>query len=162
MARPLAWADTTLEITMIQAVNITPINLLLNLAPSDTVTTMRIVGHLYVIPASMSVQTSGQYRCDLGIGVTSVEAFNAGVVPDPQTDSERPARGWMWKDRLYSMKDRLDANNAYAVAGEVRFDVRSGRKVDRGICYLNAFQSQISGVAQNLILVGLIRVLCAT
>ena len=162
MARPLAWADTTFSTALVNGANITPVNLLLNLAGADTITAMRIVGHLYVTQQDVDSALDGLYAVDLGIGVAAKEAFDAGVVPDPQTDGDVPARGWMWKDRLLAVRTQLSSTGDKLYVGEVRFDIRSARKVDRGIMYINAFLSTLNGTPANHTLVGHTRVLCAT
>ena len=162
MARPLAWGDTVFSTLMVSATPINAVDLLAQLADSDTVTAMRIVGHLYVAPDPVTTQVDGAYQVDVGIGVTSIEAFAANVVPDPNNPSEVPARGWLWVDRMYCSKRIVIDTGMLETVGEVRFDIRSARKVDRGVLYLNAFQSNVSGTANNLRLVGRIRVLCAT
>jgi len=161
MARPLAWGDTTLDILLVDGTNFTALNLLLNVTASDTISTMRIVGKLQVVPSSLSTAVDNISVVDLGIGVTSQEAFAAQVLPDPHAN-EQPPRGWLWKDRsaaVYGNNSGTIESWNYPV---MRFDIRSSRKVDRGILFLNGRSAFTVGVAFSWRLVGHIRVLCAT
>ncbi len=163
MARPLAWGDTVVNVLLVSAVNMSPLDLLANLTAADTITAMRIVGHLKVIPESLDTNVVFQQAVDLGIGVSSVESFAANVLPDPNSPSESPPRGWLWTDRMVC----LYSNSAtfgielYSIP-EVRFDIRASRKVDRGNLFLNGASITLGNTAENVRLVGRIRVLCAT
>jgi len=162
MARPLAWGDTRLDVLLVDAVPMTAINLLLNLTASDTITTMRIIGKLKLILADIDTNITTQVQADFGIGVTSTEAFTSNALPDPQTPSEQPARGWLWRDSVVGSYERASGVSATWDFPEIRFDMRSSRRVDRGVCYLNGFQGNVTNTASSWRLVGLIRVLCAT
>ncbi len=68
----------------------------------DTVrqsTVTRVIGRL----GFYSGTVQGAYGVDLidfGIGIVGQEAFTAGAVPDPDTDADRPSRGWIYRDRV--------------------------------------------------------------
>ena len=163
MARPLAWGDTLVNVLLVSGVNMGPLNLLSTLTPSDTISSMRIVGHLVVIPENLDTNVVFQQAVNLGIGVSAEEAFTANVLPDPVTPGESPARGWLWVDQLVI----LYSNSAtFGVETyrypEVKFDIRSSRKVDRGTLYLNGRSETLGNTAESVRLVGRIRVLCAT
>ncbi len=48
----------------------------------------------------------GTQIVDIGIGITSQEAFAAGVLADPDTANDQPSRGWIYRTR------RVVAQNA--------------------------------------------------
>ena len=52
-----------------------------------------------VVPESLGATDDGVMAIDVGIGVVSTEAFTAGVVPDPQTSSDYPTLGWLYRTR---------------------------------------------------------------
>ena len=64
---------------------------------------------------------------DIGFGVTSQEAFNAGVISDPNAD-ERPTRGWMYRTRCLGFQNGIGNNMITRCEG----DLRSGRKLYDG------------------------------
>jgi len=163
VARPLAWGDTVVNVALTDAINMTPLNLLANLTAADTITTMRIVGHLYVRIQNHDLNVSSTQAVDLGIGVSAPEAFIANVLPDPNQDLESPARGWLWTDRLLtSFSNSSTFGIELYERAEVRFDIRSSRKVDKGVLYLNGLSSNIDNSPMTTRLTGRIRVLCAT
>ena len=163
MARPLAWGDTLVNVLMVDVVDMTPLNLLVTLTSSDTISTMRIVGHLMVIPENLDTNVVYQQGVNLGIGVASVEAFTANVLPDPSSPSESPPRGWLWVDELVQLYSNSATFGVEVYSfPEVRFDIRSSRKVDRGVLFLNGRSISLGNTGESVRLVGRIRVLCAT
>ncbi len=166
MARPLAWADSLFNISLITegAGNVSG-DLLATLTPSDTITVMRLIIHLTLMPQNLSDNIDGTVAVDLGIGVAALEAFTAGVVPDPDNPSETPARGWLWRDRMVMTANHITgppAHDTYQVQ-EVRADIRAMRKVDRGVLYMRTIAREMNATDFAPVrIVGLIRVLCAT
>ena len=162
MARPLAWSDTIMNIALVDSVAMTAVNLLANMTASDTITTMRIVGRLRLCRDNLATDVENVTHGAFGIGVAALEAFTANVLPDPEAQEDAPARGWLWRDCAIGCYAK-QANQSPALDfPEYRFDIRSSRKVDRGVLYFNGRQSFIGGVAQTWRINGLIRVLCAT
>ena len=166
MARPLAWADTHFDLTHSVAGTKNPINLLDNLAPSDTITVIRLIIHFMVQPQNLSDNIDGGSVVDLAIGVSAVEAFNANVMPDANVPADVPIRGWLWKDRLVAVGNSVTGPPAHDVyyGTELKADIRAMRKVDRGILYLvtSATDISVSGSFLPTSLVGIVRALCAT
>ena len=161
MPRPRAWGDTVINQAMTSALQVNT-DLLSDLSASDVKTAIRIIGHVVVLPNVPGNVVDGLSRIDLAIGVSAVEAFNANILPDAPASGEVPARGWLWADRL-AVLHSTDANGVVNMHNpEVRFDVRSMRKVDRGILYLQMTTTLISGTFFDLSIVGRIRVLCVT
>jgi len=95
-----------------------------------------------------------------------VEAFNANVVPDPSEVVDFPARGWLWKETLIAVGNSVTGPPAHDVYmhTEVSADIRSMRKVDKGILYIarDAKDFSVSGAFLPVTLVGMVRALCAT
>jgi len=143
-----------------------PINLLTTLTASDTVTAIRIIIRMHVVPQNLSDNIDGGAVVDMAIGVAALEAFTANVVPDPDVAAETPARGWLWKDRLIAVGNSVTGPPAHDVyyGTSLHADVRAMRKVDRGILYL-AIAIRDMGVSGSFLptsVIGSVRVLCAT
>ena len=166
MARPRAWGTTFIDEQYNVANTETNFNLLAELTPSDTITAMRILVHVIAVPQNLSDNIDGGTVVDMGIGVASLEAFTAGVLPNVNVAGEVPARGWLWRDRLIAVGNSVTGPPVHDVyfGTEVHADLRAMRKVDRGVLYLSTRSSDIkvSGTYLPLALVGIVRVLCAT
>jgi len=162
MPRGRAWGDTLFG-ELITSGNQFVSGLLSEMTPSDTITVVRLVGHLVISPSSLIAVADGTQALDVGIGVSAEEAFNAAVLPDPNVAGDIPARGWLWRDRILMGNARVAGLGENVVEyGHVRFDIRAMRKVDRGILYVSMFNSPIAGTPQSITVVGIIRALCLT
>ena len=97
----------------------------------------------------------GQQNIDLAIGITTREAFAAGVLPDPDTNVDKPVRGWMWR------YNKTISQNG--VGGQVIFpifaDIRGARKIENGKVFLIATNNPVVGTAFTIDVRGLIRML---
>ena len=97
----------------------------------------------------------GVQDVDVAIGISDREAFTAGVLPDPNSDTDKPARGWMWRTQL------LVSQNG--VGGQVVFslhaDVRGARKLDLGRAYIIANSLTSAGTIFDVNMRGLVRTL---
>jgi len=164
VARPRAWGDNLIDIAMTGETQQSPVDLLSELVTSDTITVIRLVGHLSVVPNSITASTVMTCAVDLGIGVASIEAFNvAGGIPDPNAAGDVPIRNWLWRDRLVAVIENAGGTeDSYKQWPEVRFDLRAMRKVDRGRLYLTVVPTALVGTYGALRLVGIIRALCLT
>ena len=97
----------------------------------------------------------GVQRCDMAIGIASQEAFAAGVLPDPVTNTDKPPRGWMWRS------SRSVAQNGVGspVLSSLQADIRGARKVENGEVFLIIDNSNVFGTAFNVQALGLVRLL---
>ena len=157
--RPLAWGSNMLSQVIVANAGLTPLNLLTDLAASDTITAIRLVGRITVVPSDASATNSGVQRIDFGVGVSASEAFTANVLPDANAGGEQPARGWLWRDSLVCVHEDTVKVHYF---GSLTLDIRSMRKVDRGVLYLTAFSTTMSGTGFTTRMIGILRVLCAT
>ena len=91
----------------------------------------------------------------MGIGATSQEAFAAGILADPETETDFPARGWVWRAeyRLYSFA----ADDPTVDNRRIDLDLRSRRKLENGEMYFHAVNNGIEGVNVVLRVNGYIR-----
>ena len=161
MRRPRAWGDSNISAVVTSGGSL-KVDLLTNLAASDTVTVTRLIGHLTVIPGTSLSVVDGAMAIDIGIGVSALEAFTAGVLPDPDQEQDQPARGWLYATRLLFFR----AVGAGPVDTwhypELHFDVRAARKVDRGVLYLFVKSGAALGSSQDVFISGRVRALCLT
>ena len=159
MPRPRAWGDTMYNLALVGA-NESRTNLLTDLSPVETKTVVRLIGSLKFVPAVDVTAGITVTRYSVGIQVVSEEAFNAGVVPNPENQEEYPARGWLYRGVTAEYLDM--ANNIIDTwsMGELRFDVRAARLVDRGILVCSIIQTASVGVLHNTQVVGIVRALC--
>ena len=140
-----------------------PQDLLSGMTVSDTITVVRLIGFLKVIPQSLTGQIDGVMVVDVGIGVSANEAFVAGVLPDPNIGSDVPSMGWLYRTSLVCVKVHSSGTDfEIADFGEVRFDTRAGRKVDRGRLYINMIAGVVQDTSFPVRVIGLIRALCLT
>jgi len=106
---------------------------------------------------SYAVHDSGEGTqiLDVGIAVSSQEAFNAAALPDPEVRSDHPQRGW-----VYRCRHRLIGYAADQAAADVRSvyrDLRGKRKLYNGQLYVSFTNTAGTGVASSLSVVGIIR-----
>ena len=97
----------------------------------------------------------GSQSIDIGIGVTSQEAFAANTVPDPNVDSDFPTRGWIFRARGRIFGFAADQPMVYS--WRVDRDLRSRRKLENGECYVAFNNFSVEGVASTVRVNGLIR-----
>ena len=162
MARPRAWADLKFNVTIADAADMTPLDILVDLGASrlDTITIVRLVGQMAVVPDIPVASATSNQIIDVGIGVASEAAFVAGAVPQPDQTDEYPARGWLYVATKVLFRGNLDT------VGEVyptwEFDIRSMRKIDKGRLYLAAGNGLGDGTPSVIRFIGRIRALCLT
>ena len=91
----------------------------------------------------------------MGIGITSQEAFAAGVLPDPETATDKPPRGWVYR----SYQGVAQNSTGSPVLFEARADIRGARKIENGELYLIVSSTAVSGTSFTTAVRGLVRVL---
>ena len=160
--RGRAWADTLINLTLTSAAAQTNHDLLANAPTSDTLTVIRIIGDLWWSTASQATQITGAQRLDIGIGVTSAEAFGVNATPDVNTDSEYPPRGWIYIGHTVCYHDRTAAAPGVEIPTRLAFDIRAQRRIDKGKLYVALGNTNVLGTAFNGQVVGRIRALCLT
>jgi len=131
----------------------------------DTLTAVRIVGDIYV-HTSPTDETEYSAAIDIGIGVSSAEAFALGVtaLPDPNTAGDYPPRGWLYVSRQYVEQALPTGGTPTAIHrkdARFQFDIRAMRKIDKGVLF--AIWRNTEFVAPSaMALTGRIRTLCLT
>ena len=157
--RERLWLDELLNIQIGTTGTMTVVDLLANLDPAKTnVTVVRQLIDLTLYPDGLGQDVDGVQQLDLGIGVVSEEAFGAGVVPDPNQETEYPRDGWLWVRRMVTT-NQGGTSGAHYESRHIDDDSRSQRKVDRGVLFLAGENSVSSGVGFTCRLSGRIRTL---
>ena len=140
-------------------------DLLANAPTVDTLTAVRIVGDLAFNFASTS-EIEGDAIVDIGIGVSSSQAFSTGAsaLPDPTTETEYPPRGWLYvntKPMVQSLPTGGTPTAMWLVQPTFTFDLRAMRKIDKGTLFLWMEYLTIGGTVTPRA-IGRIRTLCLT
>ena len=160
--RGRAWADFLVGHTLSTSQISFDLLADLNAPETVTMTVVRIVGRILATPASANSALESLLDIDMGIQVVSQEAFAAGVLPDPNTQSDYPAAGWLYRNRV----GLYHQNTSGTVEGYhyplLTFDIRAARKVDRGRLVLTINKGVIDGSDQDVNLVGIVRSLALT
>jgi len=151
--RPGFWADTVVS----QNVNpATPavIDLMaqLNLDERRGITADRLIIRLWFSDVAAAAQ-AGISTLDLGIGVSSNEAFALGItaLPNPNTRDDRPALGWMFRTRVLMVETTVNR-----LVTELKEDIRASRRINSGTLTLVAEQLDIVG-AVTVRMAGIVR-----
>ncbi len=155
MARTPYWRDTLIDkATASSAQSVTSLNG--DLTPIDTrgATVIRVIMRLSVIPTALGGAVSGQIMT-YGIGVVAQDAFAASAVPDPNVDADRPARGWLMRDRCLI----IDVAGDPLAPVDCHGDFRGKRKLDNGELVLIVNNDNDQGAGTSITMIGLVRVL---
>jgi len=133
---------------------------------SDTITVTRLVGVVNMFTSSTN-EVEYTQEVDLGIGVASKEAFLVGgtALPDPNVAGDYPARGWLYISREVAQQAIPTGGTPTAMYRQnirFQFDIRTMRKVDKGILYVHIRNTNVDGTATLLQTSGRIRALCMT
>ena len=107
------------------------------------------------IAAAVHDSGEGSSIVTYGIGVTSQEAFAAGIVPDPEVQTDFPTRGWVIREqyRVFS----FEAGVADVHVRRIEKDIRARRKLENGESYIVIENTGLDGAPQPIIFLGLVR-----
>jgi len=160
--RGRAWADRRFDVSSLVAAVPQSFNLLQNAPTVDTLTAVRVIGDLTFQYSPNSTIVDSLSKVDVGVGVTSLEAFTVGgaSLPNPSDENQYPPRGWLYVSTqpVYQQAESTGVINAVA---RFQFDLRAMRKVDKGVLFLTMEQNNIL-VGGSMRIVGRTRVLCLT
>ena len=153
MARRALWTDTLVaETGAAGSQDVVSLMGPLDGAARQGLTVVRtIISLQFIPPAAVS---DGHMHINMGIGVVSQEGFVSSVVPDPNVATDRPPRGWLWRD--HRVVAGAAAMVSYSVA-TLSSDVRGARKVDDGELVLVLNVDDIDGTTFAVSTFGLIR-----
>ena len=166
MPRNRAWADQRYSTTVLAVTGLSLVNLLQNAPTVDTLTAVRVVGDLTIDFDSTSTPSDQLNIIDIGIGVTSAEAFAVvagAAVPNPSAEDEYPPRGWIYANTQAVVSQGQGGDSgAYYRPAVFKFDLRSMRKVDKGVLFAFIQSSAGKGTGISTLISGRIRTLCLT
>ena len=162
-SRPRAWSDQRILIASLVAGTPQKFDLLENAPALDTHTVIRIIGHLTFMYSPNSTVVDSLSVVDVGIGVSSVEAFAVAAgagLPAVESDSKYPPRGWLYMaTRPVSQQTGDTFEGSHNEQATFDFDVRAMRKIDKGILFLLMEQNNVL-VGGSMRVVGRVRALC--
>jgi len=129
-------------------------DLLFDMHDTPVKTLDRLIIGLDIHVDNSDTNITSSARVDLGIGVCTREAFDAGVasVPQPAAGTEYPARGWLYAASYY-----LGFSNSATFGIEqytfqrIDLDLKAARKVDKGVLFLAGFNTAHQGTTQYAI-----------
>ena len=116
------------------------------------VTIIRTILNLSVISLSIA-GAYGVQAMNFGIGISSREAFNAGVFPDPEIATDKPSRGWLWRHHLLASQN----GTGTPIVSVVHADIRGARKIEDGIVYLIVANTPVIGTTFTASVQGIVR-----
>ncbi len=111
-------------------------------------TVVRIRGEFMAFLTSVDAAGAG-FRGAVGIGLTTVEAFTAGIASVPTPLSDDDAEIWLWHSFFHVLALGTDTNSLAGAPANVRLviDSKAMRKEDFGTVLFGAVEVVESGVA---------------
>ena len=166
MARPLAWADTSVAFEATAGLALVDLLAAAAPIPSDTITVARLIIDLSVYPVDLDQNVVYVQRVVAGVGVASDRAFAVAGglgLPDPRVSNNAPPRGWLWKGSwVIAFSNSATFGVEVSRFPEVSLDLRANRKLDKGTLFMVTGKTAISGAETDVDVIGNIRVLCMT
>ena len=159
--RPRLWADLLLNIQLGTASTITPLNPLMDLSDSqvERVTIVRTIMEIRLYPDAMANSVDGAVNIDLGLGISSKEEATGNLHPDPDTQSDYPRHGWLYRTRRVVCNQQSTGVVEAFTFPLIHENIMSQRKLDRGEEYLMIVSSVSSGTGFTVRIAGIIRTL---
>ena len=153
MARRTTWEDHVLADDVALgaqvAVDMTPA---LTADEGKGMTVTRVIAVLDMISTTVA-GAWGVQRVTFGMGVIDRDAFGVGAFPDPNTQDDEPAGGWLYRSSCAVAQNGTGAQVIYSC----RFDTRAQRKMGNGQLALIWNNDAILGTAFTVRVLGLTR-----
>ena len=155
MPRPTDWVDTRFASNVLNNGN-RPVSLLTGMNPVDLRGSTLIRTIIALDFASETVAGAwGVQHIDLAIGIASQESFAADVLPDPDSSSDKPSRGWIYRTALMVAQNSTGSPVVYGV----RADVRGSRKIENGELFITMDNNAVQGTSFTVLISGVVRCL---
>ena len=156
MARPGFWIDTLLATTT--TIGTPKIDsLMTNVSSSQSRRGWTCVRTIIGLDVAVTVHDAGEgsQRYFIGIGVASQEAFAAGAIADPETVTDHPTRGWLYRAgyRIFNFA----ADQPAVFVRRIEKDIRAKRKLDNGEMYVAQSAVAQEGATTTITTIGFIR-----
>jgi len=154
-ARPTDWLDTRLGMTVASGAQSSQslMGAVSNIE-ARRYTLIRSLLRLELLSLSTAV-AYGVQIVDIGVGIISVEAFTAGVFPDPNVDNDKPAKGWIYRTQVAVSQNGIGT----VIPISLTADVRGARKIERGELFIVANSASVVGTTFTIGINGLFRAL---
>ena len=155
MPRQTDWIDTNFALAPASGAQ-DSVSLITGAAPINMrgVTLIRTIISIGLSSATVA-GAWGVQTLNLAIGITSQEAFAAGVLPDPNVATDKPPRGWVWRGHKMAAQNGIGGSVIY----DVMADIRGARKIENGELFFVVNNSPTAGTAFTCNVNGMIRVL---
>ena len=155
MARRTTWEDEILNTSAVAGGATAP-QLVSSLDADEAkgMTVTRVIGDLGFYSQTIA-GAFGVMRVSFGIAVIDRDAAAAGAFPDPDSQADEPAAGWLYRG------SRLVSQNGVgtAIVTNDRFDIRSQRRMGNGQLFYILQNITILGTSFTVNVGGLVRVL---
>ena len=155
--RRRSWADVLINQTAAGAAQSVPVDLRTDAPATDFSTVVRLIGDLSVSPSDLNATSEGIQQIDLAIGVTSLEAFTAQVVPDPNVQADYPPLGWLYISTRTVIFNNSSGTTEKLFIPEFHFDVGANRKIDKGVLFMVWNNTNAAGGGFTVRMVGRVR-----
>jgi len=151
------WVDTVIDFDTTIA-NQTALSLMSGVSSTETrFTRMTLLRTIVGLDVGMLVHDSGEgsNKVTLGIAIASQEAFAASNLPDPETSTDFPTRGWIWRARYRVFGFAADQPAVFT--RRIDLDLGSRRKLENGEAYIIVTNEAMEGVNSTITTVGIVR-----
>ncbi len=127
----------------------------LSVADSQGLTLTRMIVDLSTASATIG-GAWGIQRLAIGMGMASREAFTAAALPSPESPSEEPARGWVYRTNVLVGQN----GDGGAILGpRIMVDIRAQRRLDSGRFFIKMINTDVLGTGFDVRVTGMIRCL---
>ncbi len=156
--RHFFWLDTLVSFTTGNASG-NAITLMQDIDSTESRMGMTLMRIIVGMDLAHTVHDSGEgsQTVDVGIGLASQEAFAANVLADPNSGTDFPIRGWLWRTRYRTYG--FAADQPMAIVRRLDYDLRAKRKIDNGELYFSLFNTSNEGSTGAVDATGIIRCL---
>ena len=121
---------------------------------ADQMTLLRTIIRLDIASTTHD-SGEGSSAASIGIGIASQEAFAGGAVPDPNTATDFPQRGWVFRGRWRVFSFQAGVADVHVRA--VDKDIKARRKLENGEPYIVFDNVSVEGASQPVSFTGLVR-----
>ena len=156
--RHMFWTDTLLN-EQVASNSFSSATLLQDIDATESRMGMTLTRTVMCFDVEHLIRDSGEGKqmVSMGIGVSPAVAIIGSNTPQPEVATEFPTRGWVWRCRYVTHGFAADTPTVYV--RNVELDIRSQRKLENGDLFLRIQNSNLSGAAASIGIVGIIRTL---
>ena len=97
----------------------------------------------------------GSEQFSIGIAIASQEAFAAVSLSDPETSTDFPTRGWIWRSQYRIFGFAADQPTIFT--RRIDLDLRSQRKLENGEAFIIFTNTALEGTPSSAKVIGIVR-----